>query len=710
MGLLHTAEAALHHGAAVEREDRERGFAFGVVEEHPPAFGSACDAHRFERGRRTCQTVDLADAEGFFQTLIGVDQAVAVARIPSLAVHFGVLARGLLQNLDHLLVGEVGIGLQPQGNRAGHEGRGLRSAFHQSVPRFVFTAAHRCGQQQVLIVGIEALRQLVLRTVDERTGGEHCGLGVFRVEKRTDGGETRDVAQLLFADFLAFVVEVRGIAAHRDGAGDRSGAFAHDKFVVGLQCGSFVPLDRPRSHARAQAVAVHPNVEGFVLRVVGRSRDLEPDLHVQVVAAFFVFVARNHGVVPSGAQIQEVAVQFALVVGVDRAEFAALIDHFFPIFVRLRQNFSARIEEGCDGEMRFAVGGAAPNVHIGVELVVGFPVDHALEVGVDEHIFRFARGQCAVGVEVLVAFVAHGRRDEAAAAAQQAVDALIIVRAAVVGPRLAAETHVHHPRLLVLLGIVLDEFHVLHDFRVVKRRGNHNDVGFRRHALEAVARVAARGDIGHVCGVAGVGFRAVGPGGDHGGGGGVFVLGGVARIGRTVPKHLHARIFRRGVEEGRVAEFKTLVDDADHDAATRERGVQAGARVHLGHARIGARFVERRAETTRESEVFHLVHGGQAVERGGGHGGRHHAIGDHHGRSAQCGDAGGHGLGAAFGGGDVEAQGGVDVHHAAPQTEVSGGAVDGAAGGARQRGATLHDLTDGGIHLVRTGGLLSRAV
>ena len=44
------------------------------------------------------------------------------------------------------------------------------------------------------------------------------------------------------------------------------------------------------------------------------------------------------------------------------------------------------------------------------------------------------------------------------------------------------------------------------------------------------------------------------------------------------------------------------------------------------------------------------------------------------------------------------------------QTEVSGGAVDGAAGGAGQRGATLHNLTDGGIHLVRTGGLLSRAV
>ena len=608
---------------------------------------------------------------------------------------------------------QVGISLQPQRDRTGHEGSRLRSAFHQTVPRFVSPSAHRSRQEQVFIAGIEALCQFVLRTVDERTGSQHGGFEIVLVEERAVGRETGDVAHFLLADLFALVVGVRGIGTYGDGAGDGGRTFAHDVLVVGLERCRLVVFHGALRNAGRKTIAVHPHVEVFCLFVVGFRRDLEADFHIDVVgrSVFLVFVTRDHGIFPSRAEIQEIAVQFAVVVGVDHAEFAALVDHFFPIFGRLREHFAARIEEGRDFEVGCAVGRAAPDVYVGVELIFRLAVDHTLEIDIDQQVFGFAGREGGLRMDVQVTFVADGRRDESAAAVQEFVDALVIVRRAVVRARLTAETHVDHPRLFGLLGIFLHEFHILHDFRVVKRGGNHDDVGFGRHAFQAgVADFAARRDVRHVRGVSRLGFREVGAGRDHSGGAGVLVLGGFARIARTIPEHLHARIFRRGVEKRGVAEFKTLVDDADHDPAAGERGVETRARVHLGYARIGARFVERRAEATGESEAFHLGERRQRVERRGGHGGRHHGVGDHGGRSAQSRDVRRHVLGRAFHGRDAQAQRRVDVHHTAAQAEVRVATVGAAACGTCQCSATLYDLADRCVHFAGRGGLLCRAL
>ena len=483
MGLLHPTEVALQHRASVERIDHQSGFALGVVEEHAPSSGRARDAYRFEAGRRARQTFELADAKGFFQSLVGVDQTITIVAVPIFALHVSVLARSLFQNLHHLLVRQVRVSLQPQRDRAGHEGSRLRSAFHQTVPRFVSPSAHRSRQEQVFIAGIEALGQFVLRTVDERTGSQHGGFEIVLVEERAVGRETGDVAHFLLADLFALVVGVRGIGTYGDGAGNGGRTFAHDVLIIGLERCRLVVFHGALRNAGRKTVAVHPHVEVFGLFVIGFRRDLEADFHIDVVGrtVFFAFLTGEHGIFPSRAEVQEIAVQFAVVVGVDHAEFATLVDHFFPIFGRLREHFAARIEEGRDFEVGCAVGRAAPDVYVGVELIFRLAVDHTLEIDIDQQVFGFAGRKGGLRMDVQVTFVADGRRDESAAAVQEFVDALVIVRRAVVRARLTAETHVDHPRLFGLLGIFLHEFHILHDFRVVKRGGNHDDVGFGRH-------------------------------------------------------------------------------------------------------------------------------------------------------------------------------------------------------------------------------------
>jgi transcriptional regulator with XRE-family HTH domain len=120
--------------------------------------------------------------------------------------------------------------------------------------------------------------------------------------------------------------------------------------------------------------------------------------------------------------------------------------------------------------------------------------------------------------------------------------------------QVAAEAHVHHPRLALGAGHVADVLHVFQHLVGVEFRGYHHQFGIGSHTIPVVlADMRAGGDACHMGGM-GRGGDAVARGGYVGGG----LLVGAGGVAPAVPYGLHASLVV-AVEGGAVAVPDTLV-------------------------------------------------------------------------------------------------------------------------------------------------------
>ena len=221
------------------------------------------------------------------------------------------------------------------------------------------------------------------------------------------------------------------------------------------------------------------------------------------------------------------------------------------------------IYEGAHLQVLLAIGGLSPEVS----------KNHALADILHEDIDRFfILFEGAGRVQVVRTFVAH-RGHENAASLAILFHRLVVLRRAIVGTQLAAETHIDDVGLAFRSGQLADVFSLLHHASVVEGRGNHHDVGLGGHTVEFVAaHLRTAGNVRHVCGVAIL--ELVARIGDDGGRSGVGTL--------VLPDGQGAR-FAVLVEEGAVLELESLVDDAHDDSLTREGRFEVRAIVNIVH-------------------------------------------------------------------------------------------------------------------------------
>ena len=223
--------------------------------------------------------------------------------------------------------------------------------------------------------------------------------------------------------------------------------------------------------------------------------------------------------------------------------------------------FARCVDNEFDIEVRLSVVRFAPDRTVDIIVCV-------VRRGLDFQVNRcVVGGESAAGVDFRAAGVTHGRHHQAAGAAEVA-HTPVKFRAAVVRADFSAEAHVQHPRLAVVLGVILDSLGLFQHAAVGKVRRNQDEVGIGGEAVVVRARhLAAGGDVGHVCGVSHIVAA---------------VSGGPARSQRA--RSGACAVAYHAIRECRVCIFKALVDDTDHDSLAGERRFQPFAFRNLRYA------------------------------------------------------------------------------------------------------------------------------
>ena len=393
------------------------------------------------------------------------------------------------------------------------------------------------------------------------------------------------------------------VRAHGNGVGDGGTAFAHAVFAVARYgIGSTDGLIERTIYGLA-----NPGVEG----VVRIARDLNTENEVGARATH-------------GCHLHGEVVVLLLIIGVNRGGDGAA---GFPEGVVLEVALLGGdvIYEGAHLQVLLAIGGLSPEVS----------KNHALADILHEDIDRFFILFKGAGrVQVVGTFVAH-RGHENAASLAILFHRLVVLRRAIVGTQLAAETHIDDVGLAFRSGQLADVLGLLHHASVVEGRGNHHDVGLGGHTVEFVAaHLRTAGNVRHVCGVVSIEFVA--RIGDDGGRFGVGVL--------VLPDGQSAR-FAVLVEESAVLELESLVDDAYDDTFTREGRLKVFAIVDIVHLGGLARGFHEGAEGHGGTDILHLAHLREGGNVGGGNSGCHRCFVNKRGLVACLGDGLLYGLG-----------------------------------------------------------------